>query len=83
MGLPDDHGLAVHGLQPLLVMGHQIGSQERDALGIADQCLQGRPLGLEALLAGLLIALGDLIELGIQLGERGGVQGEFGACNWA
>ena len=63
----DDHGLAFHRLHSLLEMLHQVLGNEFDALRVADQSLQCRPLGLELLLLGELLALRDLIELLIEL----------------
>ena len=74
----DDHRLAVHRLEPALVVLHQIGGDELDALRIADQRLQRGPLRLELLLARQLFAFGDLFELLVDLRQLACVQPELG-----
>ena len=74
----DDHCLPVHRLQTLLVVLHEIFGDQSDPLGITDECLQSGPLGLELLTASLLLALGDLLELLIQLRELRGIEPQLG-----
>lgn len=73
-----DHRLAVHGLQTLLEMRHQIGGHQRDAFRVAHQRLQRGPLRLELLLLRQLLAFGDLFKLRVELRQFGGIQAQLG-----
>ena len=44
---PDGHRLSVQRGQSCFEMLHQIGGDKRNALLSTDQCLDGRPIGLE------------------------------------
>ena len=59
-------------------MRHQVGGNQRDALGVAHQRLQRGPLGLDLFLAALLLALSDFIKLGVEFRQGGGVQAQLG-----
>ena len=61
----DDHRLAVHRLEPLLEVLDDVPGHQRQPLLGADHRLELRPLGLELLLALDLLALGGLLELGV------------------
>ncbi len=74
----DDHRLAVHRLEAPFIVGDEVGGDELDALGVADEGLERGPLRFELLAAGVLLALGDLLELGVELRQLGGVEGQLG-----
>ncbi len=73
-----DHGLAIHRLQALLEMRHQVGGHQRDAFRIAHQRLQRGPLRLEFFLLCQFLAFGDFLKLRVELRQFGGVQAELG-----
>ena len=72
------HRFAVHRLQTLFEVRHQVGSHEREALGIAHQRFNGGPLGFQLFLLRELFAFGDLLELRIEPGQLGGIEGQLG-----
>ena len=47
----NDHGLAFHCFEPALVVFHEIGCDEIDPFGIANERLERGPLCLELLFA--------------------------------
>ncbi|MCU0833976.1 MAG: hypothetical protein MUC77_06005, partial [Chromatiaceae bacterium] len=61
----DDHRLAVHCLEPPLEVLDDVPGHHRQPLLRADHRLELRPLGLELLLALDLLALGGLLEPGV------------------
>ena len=67
----DDHGLAFHRLQALLVVVDDVLGDELQALGRADDALHLRPLALELLLAVDFLAFGQLFELRVDAGLLG------------
>ncbi len=61
----DDHGFAVHHRETVLEMLDEIAGDRLDPVFRTDNRLQLRPFGLEFLLALDLLALGRLLEIGV------------------
>jgi len=74
----DHHRLAVHRRQALFEVLDQVAGDEGEALLGAHDGLDLRPLALELLLALDLLALGHLLELGVDLRALGLLQLELG-----
>jgi len=70
----DDHGLAVHGLQAVLEVIHQVTGDESEAPLGAHHGLELGPPGLELFLALHLLTLGGLFEVGVDPGTFGVVE---------
>ena len=70
----DDHCLAIHRFQAALVVLHEVGGDERNAFGIADQRLNRGPFGFELLFFVLFLSLGDFVELLVNLRQFGLIQ---------
>ena len=70
--------LTVDRVEPLLEVVDQVLGDELDPLLGADQRLQRGPLALELLLLVQLLALGDLLELLVELRPLGLVEFELG-----
>ena len=70
----DDHRLAVDGLEAAVEMRHDVPGDEPEPRSGAGDGLELGPLGLELLLALDFLALGDLLEVGIDLRPLGLVQ---------
>ena len=59
----DDHCLAIHRFSAPLEVFDQVISDDLDAIGIADQCLQRGPFGLDLLFPFRFLVLRDFVEL--------------------
>ena len=64
----DHHGLAVHRPDPVLEMPYQIFCHHLEALLRADECFDGRPFALQALLLRYRLVLGQFLDLGVDSG---------------
>ena len=73
-----DHRLAVHGLQALFEMVHDVAGHERHPLRGPDDGFELRPLGLQPFAAVDLLALGGLLEAGVDVRPLVLVQGQPG-----
>jgi hypothetical protein len=74
----DDHCLAFHGGEAVFPVGDQVRGDLAEAFGIADQGFGGGPFALELFACQLLLALGDGLELGVDVRFLGFVEGEPG-----
>ena len=63
----DDHRLAIHGLKAALEVLDKIWSYKADAFLSTHHSFKASPLALEFLFGRLLLAFGDLLELGVDL----------------
>lgn len=70
----DDHSFAVHDLQPVLEMFHQIAGDKLEAVLGTNHRFELCPFSLELLLTLDFFALGCLFEFGVNLGSLGFAQ---------